>query len=166
MITDDDVVALRPLLRYLVRRRLGRSDEDALQVAFLAAVQARNSFDPTKGRTYPTWAAYKADKAILDYAIVGYRRGTVPIGDDIVRHADSELHIEDDAIDSAGLEKLVQVVNDMIARQSPDRQRRLRLIASGVAKQDAADATGVTGGLVSYEMRKLRTDPALRTVCA
>lgn len=166
MITDAEIVSLTPLIKHLVLLKVGRVDDDLVQEAFIGVLKAKETFDETRGRTWASWAAYKAEKAIVDYIRKTNRyRSKRKIEfcsfDDVERVISDSNNLEDDSIRFLDQQYMVNVINEVLKHQHPNRKIRMYLLSMGVSKTDAAKFTNSRPTMTSADLNGMRKDQRL-----
>lgn len=169
MITDEEVTSLIPLVKYFVFKTIGHLDDDLIQEGFIGVLKARESFDPSKGRTWPTWAGYKAEKAIIDYlrtknrtrAKQKFTNCSFEELENVIKFSSSFETETIKKLDDPIFEKeFLKIINS----QPIDRRIRLYLLALGFSKTDVAKLTNVEPTTISYDMRQMRKHQGLRDI--
>jgi len=169
VITDEEVTSLMPLVKYFVFKTIGHLDDDLIQEGFDGVLKARESFDPSKGRTWPTWAGYKAEKAIIDYLRTKNRtrakqKFTNCSFEDLENILTPLFSFENDTIKSLDKDQLRKDILEIVNAQTIDRRIRLYLISLGFSKSDVAKLTNVDPATISYDMRQMRKHEGLRDI--
>ena len=166
LITDDEITSLTPLIKYLVLKTVGRVDDDLVQEAFIGVLKAKETFDPSRGRTWPTWAAYKAEKAILDYIRkTNHSRTKQKLEfcsfENLEKVISDDVSFEDESVRLLDQEYLAKIISEVLKSQHPNRRIRMYLLSLGFNKGQAAELTNSHPTMTSADLRAMRKDARL-----
>lgn len=155
-----------PLVKYFVFKTIGQLDDDLIQEGFIGVLKAKETFDPSRGRTWPTWAAYKAQKAILDHLRkVGRYRAKHKIEfcsfENLEKVIHDEFSFEDESIRLLDQEYLANVISSVLEEQHPNRKIRMYLLSMGVSKCQAAKFTNSDPTMTSADLKAMRKEVRL-----
>lgn len=169
MISDEEVTSLIPLIKHIVLHIVGRVDDDLLQDAFLGVLKARETFDAERGRSWSSWAAYKAEKAVYEslrkstrfraktkYTIISYAK--------VENVVHETLTFEDEVIRQLDQPYVKTVLDSVLEKQSQNRKIRMKLLADGYSKAEAARMTNSDPTMTSQDLSKLRKNKELRDI--
>lgn len=163
MITDDEITSLTPLIKYLALKTVGRVDDDLVQEAFIGVLKAKETFDPSRGRTWPTWAAYKAEKAILDYIRkTNHSRTKQKLEfcsfENLEKVISDDVSFEDESVHLLDQEYLAKVISSVLEDQHPNRKIRMYLLSMGMSKCQAAKFTNSDPTMTSADLKAMRKE--------
>ena len=169
--------------RWMLKADVSLAFEDLVQSAFFGLVAASKSYDPTKGKTWATWAAWHISKEFR--RLLGWYNSDVApahlytnsldvpaIADD--SESDTKLNlIKDDSIadpdDSIFSDELSAAVHDALLRvpvKNGSQVLRLKYI-EGLTIPQIIERTGLTNGQVQSALYKslklLRSDTQLQS---